>query len=130
MLGDQPRLHHLSTKQSATGQCKICRATIQRREEDREDLPAELLPLKTVCPKRAIMMGGDHNTKKELRKVFGALLKEGLPGYQIEGICHITFKQSKVAVRPVVVNTLSNFINYFLSSPWASNTMQAKKAER
>ena len=61
--------------------------------------------------------------------MFGALLEEGLPGDQIEGIGHINFKQSKVAVRPVVVNTLSDFMNDFLSSPRASNTVLKRLKE-
>ena len=81
MLGDQPRLHHLSTKHSAASQCRICHcgwtksafAELQRREEDREDRPAELLPLKTVCPLHAIMMGGDHNTKKTMTGAQGSV---------------------------------------------------------
>ena len=71
MPGDQPRLHHLITKHSVAGRCRICHcgwtkstfAELQRREEDRVDLLVELQPLKTVCPLSALMMGGDHSTK-------------------------------------------------------------------
>ena len=74
----QPRLHHLSTKHSAASQCRICHcgwtksafADLQRREEDR---PAELQPLKSVCPLCTIMMGGDHNTKKTMTGAQGSV---------------------------------------------------------
>ena len=70
------------------------------------------------------MTGSDHHTKKTMAGA-QALLEEGLPGHQIEGVGHINLKQSKVAIQPVALGfyTLSDLMNNLILSPKASYTI-------